>query len=363
MRPSVIPLISFCLWAALSAPAAAMRDYIDVVGSSTVYAFSTVVAERFGKVSEYRTPKIESTGSGGGLKLFCQGVGMKFPDVANSSRRIKASEVELCRSNGVQDIIEILIGFDGIVLAQSKLGSEIRLTRRELFLALAKNVPNPDGSENTIDNPYHTWRDINPSLPNIKIEVLGPPPTSGTRDAFSDLVLDYGCQTFAWLAELTDQSREAREKHNFKLAGEFKRKQRRLCRMLREDGAYIDAGENDNLVVQKLNANPDALGLLGFSFLDQNSDRIRGTRIDGFEPTFSSIASGNYPISRPLYLYIKKAHIGMIPGIEAFISEFISERAAGENGYLSRKGMIPLSRSEREDIAQRVKMLRGQAQK
>lgn len=342
----------------MSTQAMAMRDYIDVVGSSTVYAFSTVVAERFGKSTPFRTPKIESTGSGGGLKLFCQGVGMKYPDVANSSRQIKASEIELCRRNGVNDVVEILIGFDGIVLAQSKVGQRISLTRRELFLALAKNVPNPDGSANTIANPYLNWRDINPSLPEVRIEVLGPPPTSGTRDAFSELVLDYGCHTFAWIADLQAQAQQAQQGGDVKRAGALTHKQRGLCRMLREDGGYIDAGENDNLVVQKLNANPDALGLLGFSFLDQNRDRIQSAEIDGFKPSFASIASGDYPISRPLYVYVKKAHIGMIPGIEAFISEFISDRAAGENGYLSRKGMIPLTKSERQAIAERVKALR-----
>jgi phosphate transport system substrate-binding protein len=330
-----------------------MRDYIDVVGSSTVYAFSTVVAERFGKFTRFHTPKVESTGSGGGLKLFCQGVGGKFPDIANSSRRIKSSEIDLCQQNGVYDIVEILIGYDGIVLAQSNKAQAIRLTRKELFLALAKSVPNPDGSASTIPNPYITWHDINPDLPKVKIEVLGPPPTSGTRDAFSELVLDSGCFTFDWIARLSASTPQVHNRIS---------NPRRLCRMLREDGAYIDIGENDNLVVQKLDANPDALGLLGFSFLDQNRDRIHSTTIDGYEPTFDSIYRGDYPISRPLYLYVKKAHIGMIPGIEAFIREFISDRAAGENGYLSRKGMVPLSKVERNAIATRVDALRQENQ-
>lgn len=356
MKPSVVWAIVVCFWGIYCAPATAMRDYIDVVGSSTVYAFSTVVAERFGKSSQFHTPKIESTGSGGGLKLFCQGVGMKFPDIANSSRRIKASEIELCKQNGVNEVIEILIGFDGIVLAQSQSGIDIELTRRELYLALAKRVPNPDGSKTTIDNPYHTWQDITPSLPNIKINVFGPPPTSGTRDAFSELVLDHGCHTFEWLANMSMSSNKSSGDH--KKTRALKNKQKRLCRMLREDGAYIDAGENDNLVVQKLNANPDALGLLGFSFLDQNRDRIKSANIDGFNPSFRSISSGDYPISRPLYIYVKKAHIGMIPGIEAFIREFVSDKASGESGYLSRKGMIPLPKSQREAVEQRINSLR-----
>jgi phosphate transport system substrate-binding protein len=356
MKSSAIWSILVCFWSMFSAPATAMRDYIDVVGSSTVFAFSTVVAERFGKSSVFRTPKIESTGSGGGLKLFCQGVGMKFPDIANSSRRIKASELDLCQQNGVHEVIEILIGFDGIVLAQSKLGVNVELTRRELYLALAKRVPNPDGSKTTIENPYKTWHDITPSLPKIKINVFGPPPTSGTRDAFSELVLDYGCHTFEWLAQMSQP--QSAVKRDVKEKKALLNKQKRLCRMLREDGAYIDAGENDNLIVQKLNANPDALGLLGFSFLDQNRDRIKSAKIDGFLPSFRSISSGDYPISRPLYMYVKKAHIGMIPGVEAFIREFVSNKASGESGYLLRKGMIPLPKSQRQAIEQRMNALR-----
>jgi phosphate transport system substrate-binding protein len=333
--------------AAMSAQFAnAARDYISIVGSSTVYPFATVVAERFGRGTNFKTPKIESTGSGGGLKLFCQGVGVGNPDMANSSRRIKASEFEMCQNNGVKEIVEVLIGYDGIVLGSSVKADRLELTRKDLYLALAKQVPNPDGSETFVDNPYKTWKDVNPALPATKIEVMGPPPTSGTRDAFNELVLESGCAEFPWVEALASA-----DKDTFKSA----------CLTMREDGPYIEAGENDNLIVQKLNAEKNLLGIFGFSFLDQNTDKIQGTIIDGQEPTFDSIADGSYPVSRPLYLYVKKGHIGTIPGITEFINEFTSERAFGEEGYLSEKGMIPLSQDERKRVAADVRALKNLA--
>lgn len=331
--------------AALSTSSAhAARDYISIVGSSTVYPFSTVVAERFGKSTNFKTPKIEATGSGGGLKLFCQGVGVSNPDIANSSRRIKASEFELCQSNGVKEIIEVLMGYDGIVLGSSVNAERLSLTRKDLYLALAKQVPNPDGSESFVDNPYKTWKDVNPALPATAIEVMGPPPTSGTRDAFNEMVLEGGCGQFPWIKAL-----EASDHSAFKAA----------CLTMREDGPYIEAGENDNLIVQKLNANKNLLGIFGFSFLDQNTDKIQGTMIDGEEPTFESIADGSYPVSRPLYFYVKKEHIGTIPGITEFITEFTSNKAFGDDGYLVEKGMIPLSADERKRVATDVKALKS----
>jgi phosphate transport system substrate-binding protein len=333
--------------AAMSAQFAnAARDYISIVGSSTVYPFATVVAERFGRGTNFKTPKIESTGSGGGLKLFCQGVGVGNPDMANSSRRIKASEFEMCQNNGVKEIVEVLIGYDGIVLGSSVKADRLELTRKDLYLALAKQVPNPDGSETFVDNPYKTWKDVNPALPATKIEVMGPPPTSGTRDAFNELVLESGCAETSWVKALASA-----DKDTFKSA----------CLTMREDGPYIEAGENDNLIVQKLNAEKNLLGIFGFSFLDQNTDKIQGTIIDGQEPTFDSIADGSYPVSRPLYLYVKKGHIGTIPGITEFINEFTSERAFGEEGYLSEKGMIPLSQDERKRVAADVRALKNLA--
>ncbi len=319
---------------------AASRDYISIVGSSTVYPFATVVAERFGNATKHPTPKVESTGSGGGMKLFCAGIGAEHPDITNASRRIKKSEFENCKKNGVTDIVEVLIGYDGIVLANSNKAERLELNRRDIFLALAKNVPNPDGSETLVANPYETWKDVNSSLPNLKIEVLGPPPTSGTRDAFAELALEGGAKTFAWIKAL-----KKKDKQRYKA----------IAHTIREDGAYIEAGENDNLIVQKLNANPKALGVFGFSFLEQNSDKVQGSLIEGHAPTFDTIADKSYPVSRPLYFYVKKAHIGVIPGIEKYLAEFTSEKAWGEDGYLAEKGMIPMGTAKRKAMAASVK--------
>jgi phosphate transport system substrate-binding protein len=337
----------------------AARDYINVVGSSTVYPFSTVVAERFGKSTQFKTPKVESTGSGGGLKLFCQGVGVQTPDITNASRRIKESEVALCAENGVSEIVEVLIGFDGIVLGNSNKTAQMELTRKDLFLALAKDVPNPDGSKSLVENPYKTWKDVNPALPARKIEVLGPPPTSGTRDAFSELALEGGCKKFEWIADIKKQSKAAGKAGDKKLSSQLKNKYKSICHNVREDGAFIEAGENDNLIVQKLNANPNALGIFGFSFLDQNADQIQGAKIDGFDPEFETIANGTYPVSRPLYFYIKKAHVGVIPGIAEYLAEFTSEKAFGEEGYLTEKGMIPLNEDKRAQVKIDVKTLKA----
>jgi len=304
------------------------RDTISVVGSSTVYPFSTVVAERFGKTTQYKTPKIESTGTGGGMKLFCAGNGINTPDVSNASRRMKKSEFEMCQNNGVTEITEVLVGYDGIVLANSRKTSQMTLTRTELFLALAKEVPATDGSERLITNPYKTWQDINADLPAINIEVLGPPPTSGTRDAFVELVMEKGCASFKWL--------KAMKKTN---KSQFKA----ICHSVREDHVYIEAGENDNLIIQKLSANPKALGIFGFSFLDQNSDKIQGSIVDGAEPSFEGISDGSYAVSRPLYFYVKNAHVNKVPGLIEFLDEFTSESAMGEFGYLTDKGLIPLA--------------------
>jgi len=311
---------------------AAGRDYISIVGSSTVYPFATVVAERFGKTTKFKTPKVEATGSGGGLKLFCSGIGVRYPDITNASRRIKKSELDRCRANGVKEITEIKIGYDGIVLANSRKAARMRISRKDLFLALAKDVPSGIG-ESLIPNPYKTWKDVNPALPDVRIEVLGPPPTSGTRDAFAELALQGGCREFSWIRAMKKTD---------------KKRYKAVCEAIREDGAYIEAGENDMLIVKKLEANPHAFGIFGFSFLDQNADRIQGSIIDGVEPTFENIASGQYPLARPLYFYVKKAHAEMIPGIKEYIREFTSEKAWGPEGYLVDKGLIPMPDKERE---------------
>lgn len=319
--------------------AASTRDYIEVVGSSTVYPFATAVAEKFGKKTDFKTPKIESTGSGGGIKLFCKGIGTAHPDVTNSSRRMKAGEFTMCQENGVKDIVEVLIGYDGIAFANSTKSQQFELTRKDIYLALAKDVPNPDGSETFVPNPYKTWQDVNSSLPAQAIEVLGPPPTSGTRDAFVELALEGGCKKYDWVKALKKADKPA-----------YKAR----CHSIREDGAYIEAGENDNLIVNKLEANPSAFGVFGFSFLEQNADKVQGSVVDGFEPTFESIASGDYTVSRPLYFYVKKAHIGVIPGIVEYLSEFTADSTWGEEGYLADKGMIPLDEDKRAVIGASV---------
>jgi phosphate transport system substrate-binding protein len=334
MRKLLGLLIVAVFVAALSVPAhaASGRDYISIVGSSTVYPFATVVAEQFGKSTSYKTPKIESTGSGGGFKLFCAGVGVEHPDITNASRRIKQSEFEQCAQNGVKEIVEVKIGYDGIVIANSKKATPMKLTRKDLFLALAKEVPDPSGAEKTIPNPYKTWKDVNPSLPDKTIEVLGPPPTSGTRDAFVELVMEEGANEFGWVKALSKSD---------------SKKYKSIAHTVREDGAYIEAGENDNLIVQKLEANPNAMGIFGFSFLDQNMDKIQGSYVDGVQPTFEAIADGKYPVSRPLFFYVKKAHVGVIPGMKEYVAEFASEKAWGPEGYLSDKGLIPMPDAER----------------
>ena len=329
----------------------ASRDYISIVGSSTVYPFATVVAERFGKTTPNPTPKIEATGSGGGMKLFCSGVGTGHPDITNASRRMKSSEFKKCQYSGVKDIVEVLIGFDGIVLANSVKTQQMSLSRKDIFLALAKNVPAPKSmqdefisAKSLVANPYKTWKDVNPALPNVKIEVLGPPPTSGTRDAFAELALEGGCKKIGWIKAI-----KKRDKRGYK----------EICHTIREDGHYIEAGENDNLIVQKLDANPNALGVFGFSFLDQNADKVQGSLIEGQVPTFDTIADKSYPISRPLYFYVKKAHVGVVPGIEGYLAEFTSEKAWGGEGYLAEKGMIPLSAEIRKTNAADIKALKS----
>ena len=289
---------------AIAAGAAQARDQIRIVGSSTVFPFSTAVAEQFGKTTDFNTPVVESTGSGGGLKLFCAGVGVEHPDITNASRRMKSSEFEMCASNGVTEIVESKIGYDGIVVANASGGPSFALTREQLVTALAEQGPKP-----------MMWNEVDPSLPAIKIEVLGPPPSSGTRDAFEELVMEEGCEGAGIACDGIS---------------------------IREDGAYVEAGENDNLIVSKLEANPNALGVFGFSFLDQNSDKLKGSTVDGIEPTFENIAGGAYPVSRSLYYYIKVAHVGVVPGIKEYAMEFASEAAAGDEGYLVDKGLIPL---------------------
>jgi phosphate transport system substrate-binding protein len=322
-----------CTVAALATVAfagdALARDQIRIVGSSTVFPFASTVVERFGQKTDHPTPVIESTGSGGGIKLFCAGLGEGTPDITNASRKIKDSELEACAANGVAEVTEVKIGYDGIVLANSRDTEPLQVTIGQLWQALAKEVP-VDGEIQA--NPHQNWSDIDSSLPDTKIQVYGPPPTSGTRDAFVELVMEAGCEESEAVTQL-DETRKAE-----------------VCATMREDGAFIEAGENDNLIVQRLSGNPDAFGIFGYSFLEQNMDSVQGSIIDGAEPTFENIASGEYPISRSLYFYVKNGHVGAVPGIEEYVAEFVSEDAVGPDGYLIDKGLIPLEEDELEQV-------------
>ncbi|MCB2081098.1 MAG: PstS family phosphate ABC transporter substrate-binding protein [Rickettsiales bacterium] len=299
------------------------RQQVRIVGSSTVYPFVTVAAEHFGKETDFKTPVVESTGTGGGFKLFCQGDNRNTPDMVNASRPIKASEKKLCRENGVHEVQEITLGYDGIVLANASNARKFELTRKQIFLALAKQVP---VKGKLVENPYERWNQINPELPNIPISVYGPPPTSGTRDAFVELVMDEGCATFPEYKQIFLESNDYKK----------------ACHLLREDGRFVDSSENDNLIVMKLKTNPEALGIFGFSFLEQNREHVQPAKIEGVEPLFDTIADGSYRVSRPLFTYVKTAHYALIPALRPFIEELTSERAIGVEGYLLLRGLIPL---------------------
>lgn len=324
--------------AALSAPAMA-RDTISIVGSSTVYPFATVVAERFGANTDFPTPKLESTGSGGGLKLFCQGVGTQHPDITNASRRMKPSEFDLCQSNGVKDITEFRIGSDGIVIASSKEAENLEVTLEQLFLALGKEVPNPKNENELIANPYKNWSDIDSSLPNKPIRVMGPPPTSGTRDSFNELALQGGCEDLPAVANMSEDDMEG------------------VCQSIREDGAFIEAGENDNLIVQKLIGDTGMYGVFGYSFLEENADRLQAATLNGKVPTAEAIAADDYPVARSLFFYVKKAHVGVVPGIQEYAQEFTGMGAMGSNGYLKSVGLIVPPRDALMDLQEKAEKM------
>ncbi|MFO1074569.1 MAG: substrate-binding domain-containing protein [Geminicoccaceae bacterium] len=305
---------------ATAAGAAQARDQIRIVGSSTMFPFTTAVAEQFGRRGGFKTPVVESTGTGGGMRLFCAGIGERFPDFADASRRIKPSEHAACQRNGVGAIAEIMIGSDGIVLANSKAGPGFALTLAQLWQALAKEVPQ---AGQIVPNPFQRWRQIDPGLPDERIEVLGPPPTSGTRDSLAELGLSVGCQHFAEIAALADaQARQA------------------ACQTVREDGAYVEAGENDNLIVRRLRENPGAVGIFGYSFLAQSVASLQAASLEGVRPDEATIRDGSYPLARGLYLYVKTAHVGLVPGMREFLAEYLSPAAMGEDGYLAAKGLV-----------------------
>jgi phosphate transport system substrate-binding protein len=327
------PILVAAIAALAAGPALAQqaRDQIRAVGSSTVFPFTTTVAENFARTSGMKAPIVESTGTGGGFRLFCAGVGTQHPDISNASRAITKSELESCTRNGVTAITEIKIGFDGIVLAVKKGAPKFDVTRQQMWLALARQVPR---NGQLVANPYQRWSEIDPKLPNIAIEIMGPPPTSGTRDAFVEMVMDFGCRDVAEIKAIADARARAQ-----------------ACAAIREDGRFIEAGENDNLIVQRLVAGQGvAIGIFGYSFLEENVDKLQAKHIDGVEPSFENISSGKYPVSRSMFVYVKNAHAGVIPGLREFVSEYVSDRSMGENGYLEKKGLIPLPKAEREKV-------------
>ncbi len=305
------------------------RAGIWAAGSSTVFPFATRVAENFNRTTGGAAPRVESLGTGGGIQAFCQGVGPNTPDIANASRPMKKSEFELCQSNGVTDIVELKIGYDGIVVATARTGAAFNLRLQDLYLALAKETPGAGGA--FVANPATMWSDINPALPAQRIQVYGPPPTSGTRDAFLELGMAPGAQLIPALAAI-----KSTDKDRFET----------LSHTLREDTAWIDSGENDNAIVQTLTRTPGSLGVFGFSFLEQNSDTVKAETIDGVAPSVSTIADGSYPLARSLYIYVKRQHVGVTPGLEQFVMEFMSEASAGRGGYMQDRGLVPLPAGE-----------------
>lgn len=307
---------------------------IQMVGSSTVFPFATVIAEQFkNKYPDFAAPTVESTGTGAGISQFCKGKGDEFPDIANASRRMKKSEYDECQKNGVGEIVEVEIGIDGIAMGESVKGPAMKLTRTQIYKALAAN---PFGKPQTAKN----WSDVDASLPNLPIVVYGPPSTSGTRDAFVELIMVKGCESDPAMKALKDSDKAAHKKN---------------CETIREDTAYVDTSENDNLIVQKLVANPNTLGIFGYSYMEENAAKVRGVAIEGIEPTAATIANFTYPGSRPLFLYVKKAHAGVIPGIPEFLSLFAENWAAG--GKLAAIGLIPAPADKQASAAATIKAL------
>jgi phosphate transport system substrate-binding protein len=327
--------------ASSGAAASGPRDRVAIVGSSTVFPFSSAAAEKFAAGGRFKTPRVESTGTGGGFAIFCRGVGAELPDIANASRKIKKSEFETCAKNGVTDIIEVKLGYDGIVLASSKTGPKMSVTKYEIYQALAKELYDP-ATKAFVANPNKTWNQINPSLPAIKIDVMGPPPTSGTRDAFVELVMEKGAVGNADMKALKESNED-----------EFKKR----ASTLREDGAWKDSGENDNLIVQALGRSPEQFGVFGFSSFEENQDRLQEASIDGVQASTENIISGEYGASRSLFFYVKKASVGVVPGVQEFASELVSDQAAGLRGYLRGRGMVPLKEEERVASAAAVETL------
>ena len=325
---------------AIAASAASARDAIRIVGSSTVFPYTQAVAEQFANNTGAPSPIVESTGTGGGMKIFCEGIGENTADITGASRAMKASEYELCQKNGVTDVSEALVGFDGLSVAISRSNDfDWDLTLGEIYMALGAQVP-VDGEWK--DNPYKTWNEINPDLPAVEILAYGPPPTSGTRDAFVELAMHEGCKEL-----------------DFVKNGDFDKKWvKENCSRMRTDGPFVEAGENDNLIVQRLEADPNAVGIFGYSFLYENLDKLKPVKIEGVEPNADTIADKSYPVSRPLYFYVKNAHRGVIPNLDEFLEEYMSDDALAADGYLAERGLVALSDERREELQDAI--LNGQ---
>jgi len=325
----------------LLATSASARDQISIAGSSTVLPFATIIAEEMGKNPNFKTPVVESGGSSVGKKGVCQGIGTQFIDIGNASSRMKQSELDFCNKNGVT-LTEIKVGYDGIVVAHSIDGNPLNISKAELGMALTAEVPACyEGSgrnfncDEWIPNPFKKWSDINPELPNTEIRVYGPPTTSGTRASYAEMVNQKGYCGKDKIAKAASKAR-----------GDKKGKK---CRAMRADGAYVEAGEQDNLIVQKLQEDSNAYGIFGFSYLDQNSDTLQGAVISGTEPTFENIAAGDYAVSRALWFYVKHAHVGVVPGIKEYMNTWVANW--NEDGILSDAGMIPMPQEERDYYA------------
>jgi phosphate transport system substrate-binding protein len=310
---------------------ASAREQIRIVGSSTVFPFVAAAAEQFGRGGKFRTPIVEATGTGGGIKVFCSGVGDDYPDMVNASRHIKDSEIELCAKNGIADITELKLGYDGIVLANARSSTSYALTRRILFLALAREVPQNGAM---VANFYKRWNEIDPALPDAAIEIYGPPPSSGTRDAFTELVMAEGCKLVPEIKKLVGDEKKLKQQ----------------CLAMREDGVFVEAGEDDNLIVQKLINNPNALGVFGYSFLESNMALVKANSVDGVMPDYDAIESGRYHVARSLFVYVKNAHAQKVGGLREFAVELSSDAATGEDGYLAMKGLLPLSESDHQSV-------------
>ncbi len=314
---------------ALFAAPALAKDQIRIVGSGTVYPFTTTVAEAFGKATGKKTPVVEANGSGPGIKLFCAGAGDDTPDFVDASRAMKKSELEDCNKNGVKDVVQLTIGYDGLALANAKGGPALSLTKQQIFMAMAKQVPDKDGK--LVDNPYKMWSDIDPALPKVKIVILSHPATSGTRSSIEDLILNPGAKTFPGLKDLADKDAKAFEA---------------VFKTLRTDGGFVEAGENDNAIVQKLAADPNTFALFGYANVSLNGGKVQAAKVEGEAPSVEGVQTGKYKLSRPLFVYAKKDHMAAMPDMAAFVAEYMSAKAIGSDGYLADKGLIPLPAAE-----------------